>query len=308
MKEFRSSHILNFDGNPLWGISGLIDNELHLELKKITASKHISDFTDKNPRTEKHKEFSNGIYSVDRDDKNWENMFNCEAIQKIAAKIISPEFLFLTTKLFLKSRSQYKNSKFLLENEISADKNSIQHFAQGKGLLLKPYAHLHKIQENPNIIHDVACWRNTYTKDKFQYKDEVKEYFSTENAIPFFPDMEFNLCHHGSHLTPHTDAERHLATLMINIPLSEEQANSNLGTTYWDRKGMQAYNNFGLGLLSREEVENHMIPNYKRIRTKFNPCQVTLFFRSGTSWHSFEYDMNDIGPRHTIKVHFLCPI
>ena len=309
MTKFTYSRILNFDDNPLWGINGLIDNEMHLELKKLFSARNVSGFQVTSPKNEKHDEYSQGIYSACRDEEDWVKMFNSDVIHKIATKIISLDFLELITNLFLKSQSQYKNSKFLLNYGIAADNNAIQRFEESRGfLLLKPYAPIREIQKDPNVIHDITRWSETYTKNQLLFREESKEYFSRENAIPFFPDMEFNVCQHGSHLAPHTDAKRHLATLMINIPLNEEQANSNLGTTYWDRKSkIRIKNDHGLGLLSREEVENNIIPNYRKIRTLFTPFVATLFFRSRTSWHSFEYDRENIGPRNTIKVHFICP-
>ena len=308
MNKFTYSRILNFDGNPLWEIHGLIDNETNLELKKVFSSRNISDFQDKSPKNKKHNEYSKGIYCAIRDEESWANMFNSDVIHKIATKIISFDFLRLISDLFIKSQSQYKNPKFLLTYGIAADNSAIQRFGKSRGLLLKPYAPIREINKDPSVIHELARWSETYTRNQLLFREESKEYFSKENSIPFFPDMEFNVCQHGSHLAPHTDAKRHLATLMINIPLNEEQSNSNLGTIYWDRKSkIRIANDYGLGLLSREKVEKNIIPNYRKIRTKFKSCVATLFFRSRTSWHSFEYDMKDIGPRNTIKIHFICP-
>ena len=56
-----------------------------------------------------------------------------------------------------------------------------------------------------------------------------------------------------------------------------------------------------------EEYERFTRELCSPIKTKFQDEYTLIFFRSNTSWHSFEYKQNDIGPRFSLNINFNFP-
>ena len=56
-----------------------------------------------------------------------------------------------------------------------------------------------------------------------------------------------------------------------------------------------------------EIMDNFQKELYSPIKTDFNGEKAIFFFRSNSSWHSFEYDDPDIGERLSININFFFP-
>lgn len=97
---------------------------------------------------------------------------------------------------------------------------------------------------------------------------------------------------------------------MIYLPKNEKQARSNLGTTFYKPKSellMCKKIGFASKPLSPESERKLKKDLYFKVRTRFQETCTVFFFRSNTSWHSFEYDQGDLGPRISLNVNFFFP-
>ena len=48
--------------------------------------------------------------------------------------------------------------------------------------------------------------------------------------------------------------------------------------------------------------------SYSPYKIPFSSESLYIFFRSNTSWHSFEYPDQDLGPRYSININLLYPV
>ena len=129
------------------------------------------------------------------------------------------------------------------------------------------------------------------------------------------PSFQFSVIEKDGFIRPHTDISRKIASIMIYLPENNDQRDSSLGTTFWKQKKLSGnkvfyrdINSSGKHMYEKEEYEiftkNY---GYYPIKTKFQDKYTILFFRSSTSWHSFEYDQEDLGPRISLNVNFNFP-
>ena len=100
---------------------------------------------------------------------------------------------------------------------------------------------------------------------------------------------------------------------MIYLPENQKQKDSALGTTFWEPKYLMGNRVFSQNInTSNKQLFDEDYEIFKRescspIHTKFQDDYMLVFLRSNTSWHSFEYDQTDIGPRFSLNINFNFP-
>ena len=101
---------------------------------------------------------------------------------------------------------------------------------------------------------------------------------------------------------------------MIYLPENDEQRESYLGTTFWKPRslmGNRVFENNDMASSNKQlwdkDYEIFKTQYCSPIHTKFQDQYTLLFFRSNTSWHSFEYEQVDIGPRFSVNINFNFP-
>ena len=152
-------------------------------------------------------------------------------------------------------------------------------------------------------------WRISLKNKNIEEIKFIREnYEKSFDCIAFVPRMQFSIMNYGCFIPPHTDVSNKLATIMIYLPQSEVQKRSMLGTSYWNSKEdksrmKQSESKF---LMDKERIS--FDKRYNRIRTSFNNEKMPIFFRSDESWHSFEYDCDNTGPRLSININLLYPV
>ena len=228
-----------------------------------------------------------------------ENLFKSEPIQRIISIFENQSLIEVIGNLLFESNTdiiqhiEYKNilqditNKYDLIQKISNNKNKLTQLKSDK----------------------INFWRST---PRFT-KKSIEDFMLSENSIPYIPSFEFSRIEKGGCIQPHTDVSRKIASIMIYLPENQEQRDSYLGTTFWKSKhlmGNRVYSNNVAN--SPKQLWDEEYETFKRelcspIHTKFQDQYTLIFFRSNTSWHSFEYKQNDIGPRFSLNINFNFP-
>ncbi len=263
--------------DPVFKLRGLIDEQLKDSLTSLLASADIPSFS---------KSDIGAKYSLKNDSGLGKELFNTTPVQRLAKVVTSASFVSLLSDLFRKSTSTYLSHP-LLEDSPSVLPSCLNTFI-------------------PKEYSNVPISRSWYSSQTSSSLDSITNFILAYNSIPFIPSMQFSLINKGGFIPPHTDTTQKLASILLYLPLNSKQKSSPLGTTFWRNKG----NRF----LAQEEsnfVNERNMPTflnfYDRIRTTFSDDETIIFFRSDTTWHSFEYDIDDIGPRYSININYNTP-
>ena len=156
---------------------------------------------------------------------------------------------------------------------------------------------IHRWHSKPENTDCSDIWFNNPNLDSFESVREINyNYALAYDALPFIPNMQFSIMKSGSFIPPHTDISNKVATLMIYLP-SSSQINTSLGTTFWLQKSSGQFSQHESSFLKDSNLSIFK-ERYYPIRTPFQGENAILFYRSDSSWHSFEYEstINDEPP------------
>ena len=301
--DLKVAKVTTFGENTVWGISGYTDNELRRQLIDLIKAYPKNKF--KIGKSE-YGEY----YSIEQSSKAGRELFNSKAVQELAYNVTSTKSIELLSKLFIRSRSNFLNLDFLetISNLSPKDyKEFISGFKHSKNKLL-PLELVDSLNVfgGENKLHSAWLYSSKEESEKIRFREFAAQSLIKHKAIPFVPNMDIASRESGNDLPPHTDTLRKIATLLIYLPTTEEQRNSYLGTTFW--KPLTNYNMYSSNSLHLQgEQRENFKKKYKPIRTKFQDEYAILFFRSDTSWHSFKYDIENIGSRIAISINFKWP-
>ncbi|WP_269625232.1 hypothetical protein [Prochlorococcus marinus] len=290
MKKVKVQKLLDIRDS-VWGFSNLIEKDLQTNLKEVISH---------TPK-EKFFQYSRGLkYALMSNSKKLDDaLFKSEPIQRIISIFENQSIVEVIGNLLFESNTdiiqhiEYKN----ILSDFTNKYDLIQKISNNKYKLLQVKSN----KENP--------WRimPSFTKKA------IEEFILSENSIPYIPSFEFSRIEKGGCIQPHTDLSRKIASIMIYLPKNQEQRDSSLGTTFWKPKnlmGNRVYENNienSSKQLWDEEYESFKRDSCSPIHTKFQDQFTLIFFRSNTSWHSFEYKQNDIGPRFSLNINFNFP-
>ena len=114
--------------------------------------------------------------------------------------------------------------------------------------------------------------------------------------------FQVSIMKHRSFILPHTDLSNKVASLMIYLPLNDSQEKANLGTIFWRPKDPTRI--LGQHETAYIKQDSTFQKLYHPIPTPMQSNRLVVFFRSNTSWHSFDYSSEDLGPRISININF----
>ena len=290
MKEIQVKKLLDIRDS-VWGFSKLIEKDLKNDLKKIISSTPKESFI----------QYSRGLkYALaSYNPKLGENLFKSEPIQRIISIFENQSLREVIGNLLLES-----NTDIIQHIEY---KNILQD-------ITNKYDLIQKIRNNKNKLTQLKSdkinfWRSTPSFTK----KSIEDFILSQNSIPYIPSFEFSRIEKGGCINPHTDVSRKIASIMIYLPENQEQRDSHLGTTFWKSKNLMGNRVFSNNVVNSskqlwdEEYERFIRESCSPIKTKFQDEYTLIFFRSNTSWHSFEYKQNDIGPRFSLNINFNFP-
>ena len=275
----------------VWGFSNLVEKDLQTNLKQIIKTTPKESFI----------QYSRGFkYAlISNSQKLDENLFKREPIQRIISIFEDQNLIEAIGNLLFESNTdiiqhiEYKNilqditNKYDLIQRISNNKNKLTQLKSDK----------------------INFWRSTPSFTK----KSIEDFILSQNSIPYIPSFEFSRIEKGGSIQPHTDLSQKIASIMIYLPENQEQRDSPLGTTFWKSKPLMGNRVFSNNIAnSPKQLYDEEYETFKRelcspIHTKFTDKYTLIFFRSNTSWHSFEYKQNDIGPRFSLNINFNFP-
>ena len=295
MTDLKISKKFNFK-DTVYEISGLTDSALN---KKVIDL--ISKF-----KMESYIEDGVGKYYLNRENSNI--LIETDTFKRITSQVISPDFLEYIGNLIYNSNSSI--AEYLAYLNIFSEKNKkifLDKLSKSKYKLLplKSNEERPKIElENPQL-----SWINNF--DKIAYsKSELEKLMLSVGSLVFFPKVQISLIKKDGYIPIHIDREDKILSLMIYLPKNKEQMNSRLGTTFYKQKGTKHLSmkmGSGYKMLSPKIMDNFQKELYSPIKTDFKGDKAIFFFRSNSSWHSFEYDDSDIGERLSININFFFP-
>lgn len=227
--------------------------------------------------------------SIEHKSSNADSMVELSSVQRLMRKVISESFLNNLSMALIKTDSYWAK-------DIQMNKK-----------LLKPLS-IGKFVSSPNRTYLPHPWRISLKELSLDNIRGLRESFEKAyNCVCFIPRMQFSLMNHSTFIPPHTDISNKIATIMLYLPINESQRNSMLGTTFWNPKNdKNTYGQVESKFLTNEQqlvFKNDYLPT----RTSFQQEDAILFFRTNNSWHSFEYDTVDLGPRLSININLLYP-
>tara|TARA_B100000700_G_C14990866_1_gene831245 strand:+ start:680 stop:1564 length:885 start_codon:yes stop_codon:yes gene_type:complete len=290
MKEVKVQKLLNIRDS-VWGFSNLVEESLILNLKEIIRQIPKEKFMQYS-RLLKYALMSN---SKKLDD----DIFQSEPIQKIISIFENKSIVEVIGNLLFES-----NTDIIQHIEY---KNIISDMANKNELIQQISHSKHKLTQLKS--KQVNFWRNT----PIFPKKKIEDFILSQNSIPYIPSFEFSRIEKGGCIQPHTDVSRKIASIMIYLPQNQEQRDSSLGTIFWKPKDLMGNRAFSNNIensskqLWDEEYEAFKRESCSPIYTKFQDQYTLIFFRSNTSWHSFQYNQNDIGPRFSLNINFNFP-
>ena len=290
MKEIQVKKLLDIRDS-VWGFSNLVENSLITSLKE----------TIKQIPKEKFFQYSRLMkYALMSNSKNLDDeLFKSDPIQKIISIFENQNVVSTIGNLLFESNTdimqhiEYKNilseikNKYKFIEEISHRKNKLTQLK----------------------IPKMNFWRCTPAFPK----KIIEDFILSQNSIPYIPSFEFSRIEKDGFIRPHTDVSRKIASIMIYLPENQKQKDSALGTTFWKPKYLMGNRVFSQNInTSNKQLFDEDYEIFKRescspIHTKFQDNYTLVFFRSNTSWHSFEYDQPDIGPRFSLNINFNFP-
>lgn len=289
MSEINVKKIL--DGrDSLWGFSNLIKKELRTDLREAISKIPINKFN----------QYSNGLkYSLSSNSGKFEeNLFNSEPIQEIISIFESKVLTKIVGNLLFSSNTDIIQHIEYLNILKDVDK----------------YDLIEKINLNEYKLTQIKSPNVNFWKNRCNFPKKLTEDFIiSQKSIPYVPNLEISRIEKDGYIRPHTDVSRKIASIMIYLPQNNEQKNSFLGTTFWRPKSLMGNRVFSNNIAnSNVQLIDKEYEVFKRelctpIQTKFQDEYALLFFRSNTSWHSFEYKQNNIGPRLSININFSFP-
>ncbi len=278
----RATLLANQLHDPVWKISGLIDNELRADLLKVFQAIPSSDFK---------KAETGSKLSLENRSELGEALFNSSAAQKLAQLTTSIAFIDLLSSLFNQSNSNYLQIP-ILQKPAKIRPATLSHFIPDKYL---------DCSLNP-------AWFSTLNnRNQSKVHESLQNLILAYNSVPFIPTMQFSIINQGGFIPPHTDVSNKLATLLIYLPSNKTQEETPLGTTWWRPKSNAILGQQESHFITGNQNIKIFKDNYEKVRTPFQNEDILLFFRSDTSWHSFEYDIPDVGSRYSININMTAP-
>ncbi len=275
----------------VYGFSNLIEKDLRTDLIEIIKKISKDQFL----------QYSRGLkYSLVSNSKDFkEELYKSEPIKKIISIFENKIILEIIGNLFFQS-----NTDLIQHLEFKNILKDINKFDLIKKINQKQYKLV------PIQVPELDLWRVT---PGFQKKD-IENFILTTNSIPFIPSIEISRIEKGGCIKPHTDVSRKIVSILIYLPENDEQRESYLGTTFWKQRnlmGNRVFENNDMASSNKQlwdkDYEIFKTQTCSPIRTKFQDTYTMLFFRSNTSWHSFEYEQVDIGPRFSVNINFNFP-
>ena len=290
MKEVKVQKLLD-TRDCVWGFSNLVEKDLKTNLKNLIRTTPKEIFT-QYPRGLKYALMS---YSPKLDD----NLFKSEPIQKIISIFENKSIIEVIGNLLFESNTDILQH---IENE-----NIFKDLSNKNDLI-------QKISNNKNKLTQLKSDKKNFWRSINRFtKNSVEDFILSQNSIPYIPSFEFSRIEKGGCIQPHTDVSRKIASIMIYLPENQEQRDSSLGTTFWKPKNLMGNRAFSNNVAnSSKQLWDEDYETFKRelcspIHTRFQDQYTLIFFRSNTSWHSFEYKQNDIGPRFSLNINFNFP-
>jgi len=290
MKEVKVQKLLEMR-DCVWGFSNLVENDLKTNLIKIISTTPKERFI-KYARGLKYALMSNSP-------KLNESLFKSEPIQRIISIFENQSIIEAIGNLLFESNTDIIQH-IEYENIFQAIPNK--------------YDLIQKISNNKIKLTQLKSEKKDYWRSPPVFtKESIKDFILSQNSIPYIPSFEFSRIEKGGCIQPHTDLSRKIASIMIYLPTNQEQRDSSLGTTFWKPKNLMGNRVFSNNVANSskqlwdEEYEIFQRESCTPIHTKFQDQYTLIFFRSNTSWHSFEYKQNDIGPRFSLNVNFNFP-
>ena len=266
---------------PVWLVKGLITEQEKAEIielmKKLSPAEMTSASIGKKLSIE-HKE-NRSRYIIES-----------KACRNIMSRVISEKILLKLSELLIKTDSLWGK------------------YASEGGKVLRPFS-LGCLSTECNGIDIHNAWKTSLKGLDIKRIASIRQsYEHAYNCVSFVPRMQFSVLRNGSYIPPHTDISNKIATIMIYLPVNQEQENSNLGTSFWKKKEKHAQiNQEESRFLINKELEIFK-SNYSRVNTRFRGDGAVTFFRSNNSWHSFEYSQPNLGDRYSININFLAPV
>ncbi len=265
--------------NKVWEIPGLVSKANKKIILRKMQDISLKDFS---------KASYGGKYSLRHDSVIGNELFKEPAIQELSKTIASQNVINLLSEKFLESNSNFRKALHL-------------------GLpYLKPVSKRYCIDCRTSTNNYSYIWHPDYLKLREKSQEYVQNFILAYNAVPFILDMQFSIMQPGSYIPLHTDISTKIASLMIYLPINNLQENSTLGTTFWEKKENISKSQDESKFLTKSE-QDEFKRLYKPQNTKFQGNSAILFFRSDNSWHSFEYEIDDIGPRYSININLIFP-
>ena len=275
----------------VYGFSNLIEKNIKTDLIEIIKKVSKDQFI----------QYSRGLkYALSSNSKNFKDeLYKTEQIKYILSIFENKAIIEIIGNLLFQSNTdiiQHLEFKNILKDINKFE--LIERISQNKYKLM------------PIKISEMDLWR---IDPGFQRK-VIENFILTKNSIPFIPSFEFSRIEKGGCIKPHTDISRKIVSIMIYLPENDEQRDSSLGTTFWRQRNLMGNRVFGINdiALSNKQLWDKEYEIFKTqfcspIHTKFQDEYTLLFFRSNTSWHSFEYEQDDIGPRFSVNINFNFP-
>jgi len=295
MTDIKISKKFNFKDS-VYEISGLTDSNLNKEIINLISKNKIENY------------INDGFGKYYLNNENLNKLIETNSFKRITSQVISPNFLEYIGNLLYSSNSSI--AEYLAYLNIFSEKNKIIFLdklskSKYKLLPLKSYEDKPKFElDNPQ-----SSWINDF--HQFAYsKSELEELMLSIGSLVFFPKVQISLIKEDGYIPIHIDREDKILSLMIYLPKNEAQMSSRLGTTFYKQKGTKHLSmKMGSGdkMLSPKIMDNFQKELYSPIKTDFNGEKAIFFFRSNSSWHSFEYDDSDIGERLSININFFFP-
>ena len=292
MTEVTVNKLLDLQ-DPLWGFENL---------NSMNERKTLRDLIN-NIKKETYTPTYGNKYYLESSNKNLDHsLFESDPFQRLINIFDDKSFIEYIGNLLYQSNTNIIDH---LEHHDILNESTKHTFIED--LATQKY----KIQPNLGIGKDLGF--NQWKEKTCFNKEYLKELILSEKFIPYYPTFQISRIDNGGFIAPHTDTSTKIASFMIYLPENKEESDSSLGTTFWKPKPLNSNRAYVQNIATANqhltgEKFKEFIKKYYPIPTKFQSKYTLLFFRSNTSWHSFEYDKKNFGPRLSINVNFMFPI
>ena len=292
MTEVKVNKLLDLQ-DPLWGFENLHSLNEREKLRELINKIKIEEYV---PTYGKKYELESSTQQFDH------VLFESDPLQSLMKNFDDINFIQFIGNLLYQS-----NTNIIDHLEYHDILNESNKYTFIEDLASQKY----KIQPNLGIGRNLGF--NQWRKATFFNKEQLKKLILSEKFIPYYPTLTISRIDHGGFIAPHTDMSEKIASFMIYLPENKEESDSSLGTTFWKPKPLNSNRAYVQDIATANqhltgEKFKEFIKKYYPIRTKFQNKYTLLFFRSNTSWHSFEYNKKDFGPRLSINVNFMFPM